>query len=131
MNIFDATLTRWRIKGLHRFVDYFVKTWLEENPGWWPGYLGERTPPTDNGLEGTWPSLGKFVKQGGPITMLNSLKEEIIPSFIENRKPMSTDLKSLSAKERQAAVRLTRDTANVVSDEGFYYVKRHSECGLR
>src|ERR1700722_2187871 len=74
--------------------------------------LGEGTPRTNNGLEGSWPTIHVFLKGIiTPIAMLDDILEFIIPYFERNKKTFQLHSKPFSLDERKYAVALSRETS--------------------
>ena len=108
----ECVQTEWKAKKWITFLEYFKKTWINQLSGWQINMLGEGTPRTNNGLEGSWPTIHVFIKGIiTPIAMLDDILEFIIPYFERNKKTFQLHSKPFSLDERKYAVALSRETS--------------------
>lgn len=81
----------WTARGWKEFVQYFRSIWMQENPGWWLGFLGVFTS-RGGGVEGNWPAVNRLID--GKVSVPRCI--EIFIKFIIPHYARKFDQKLLS-----------------------------------
>jgi hypothetical protein len=118
MGLLDST---WRSRGKDwvPIADYVKKTWIQDLPGWWSGYLPEGHPRVS--FEGTWPGFHNLIGIGkyDRLALAKVIAHRFVP-YIAHTGKRYRNPSTISLVDRRAAVELAllgADKLQVMGDE--------------
>lgn len=99
-------MAEWHKRDWGAFCNYFEGTYLDSNQltGWQAKTLGVGAPSTNNGLEGSWPTIHRLICGiVSELRMLELLQSVIVQHYQRNTGEMSSKRRDLVQSQRQEA----------------------------
>jgi len=134
-NLFYKKWNQLNIESVTKFLEYFQRTWINQNKNWYEGYC-KLTPATNNCLE----SVNLRVKQDHslrerfPLSRFLKVMEDLVVFWSKERNPIYGDCKRVAVAANPSFAQIAKaknvmDTCDIFYSELFHiYTDKTMDC---